>query len=89
MSSSSKLVFAILMFVLISPQSRTATTQNDTVQPNCIITVPSGWGNFKAASALGLVFEDSAGTLRVVGSTPCQISGTVSPPVVTLEVRRK
>ena len=90
MNSSLKLTTALIagLFLMV-PQYPTAATQNDFVQPNCIVTIPSRWGEFKSASAAGLVFEDSAGTLRVVGNTPCQISGTANAPIVALEVRRK
>jgi hypothetical protein len=67
----------------------TPTPQRDSVQPNCVLTVPPGWGEFKGGSRFGLAFEDSAGTLRFINDVGCQIAGTQPVPVVSLEVRRK
>lgn len=89
MSSSFKLALVIVLLVLFVPQHPIAGTQNNSATPNCVITVPSDWGEFKAASSAGLVFEDSAGTLRIIGNTPCQVSSTASLPLLNLEVRRK
>jgi hypothetical protein len=67
----------------------TPTPQPDSVQPNCVLTVPSGWGEFKGGSRFGLAFEDSAGTLRFINDVGCQITGTQPVPVVSVEVRRR
>lgn len=53
----------------------------------CTVNIPSDWGNFRGVSqGYGFVFEDQAGTLRVVNQMPCGLEGT---PNVTLEIHRK
>lgn len=56
----------------------------------CVVVVPSDWGEFKGISKDGMVFEDMAGTLRLIDQMPCSIDrGLVSVPRVTVEIRRK
>jgi len=75
--------FALLVAVSLQPA---ATPQSQTVG-RCVVTVPSQWGTFRGISqGYGLVFEDDAGTLRVVNQMPCGLDG---PPNISLEVRRK
>jgi hypothetical protein len=72
------------------PQQPMANAQKESVQPTCIITVPSGWGEYKGASKdFGLAFQDSAGTLRFVRDLACEIPGFQRLPPAFLEVRRK
>ena len=52
-----------------------------------MVTIPSDWGPYKGdAQGYGLVFEDSAGTLRYVKQLRCGFEGR---PNVVVEVRRK
>ena len=56
----------------------------------CVVMVPSDWGEFKGISKFGLVFEDKAGTLRVIDNMPCDIQGGYhGVPNVGVEIRRK
>jgi hypothetical protein len=68
---------------------REALAQHDSQSATCAITVPAEWGEFKGASSFGLVFQDSAGTLRFVRNVGCQIHDTQPVPLISLEVRRK
>lgn len=38
---------------------------------NCSLTVPRSWGEYKGASAYGLAFQDSNGTLRFLLHPDC------------------
>jgi len=74
----------------MAPQQPMANAQKESVQPTCVITVPSGWGEYKGASKdFGLAFEDSAGTLRFTRDVNCEIPGFQRLPPAFLEVRRK
>lgn|GEM_PF-1303633 len=57
---------------------------------NCIVAVPTAWGEFKGGSEFGLAFEDRAGTLRFLLHPPC---GSLNTPtdynVVDLKIIRK
>jgi hypothetical protein len=55
----------------------------------CVVIVPRDWGEFKGLSKSGLIFEDKAGTLRLLDQMPCSMAGTANVPQVAVEVRRK
>ena len=55
----------------------------------CVVVVPRDWGEFKGLSKSGLVFEDKAGTLRVIDQMPCNMADGSSVPQVSVEVCRK
>lgn len=56
----------------------------------CTFSIPAEWGEFRSISKYGLVFEDKAGTLRVVDQTPCEMEGaSLGQPRVAVEIRRK
>ena len=83
---------AIVVFALgaMAPQQQVASAQKESVQPTCILTVPSGWGEFKGASKeFGLAFQDNDGTLRFIRDLACEIPGLQRLPPAFLEVRRK
>jgi hypothetical protein len=66
-----------------------ASAQQEVPAP-CVVTVPADWGQFKGISKFGLVFEDKAGTLRVIDQMPCDFpGGQGGVPRVSVEVRRK
>lgn len=56
-----------------------APRQNPSAIVQC--DVPSGWGAYRGAALGGLVFEDSAGTLRVVDCSS-------HAPIVAYQIRR-
>jgi hypothetical protein len=90
MNASFQVAIVVLALCAIAPQQPTATAQNQSAPYTCVVTVPSGWGDFKGAvSEYGLVFQDSAGTLRFIQNPACQVAGTQPLPIVSLEVRRK
>jgi hypothetical protein len=90
-----KSLFGVAIAVLalgaaMAPQQPMANSQKESVQPTCIVTVPSNWGEFKGASNdFGLAFQDSAGTLRFIRNSGCEIAGFQRFPAAFLEVRRK
>jgi hypothetical protein len=53
----------------------------------CTVTIPSEWGDYAGANQYGIIFKDSAGTLRVVKNVPC--GGHDATPHIDLEIRRK
>jgi hypothetical protein len=55
----------------------------------CVVNIPREWGEFKGVFRSGLVFEDKAGTLRMLDQMPCSMAGGTSMPQVSVEVRRK
>ena len=57
----------------------------------CSVVVPAEWGKYRGyAGGNGLVFEDKAGTLRIIPQLPCTIDGTLGgTPRVLAEIRRK
>ena len=55
----------------------------------CVVYVPRDWGEFKGISKFGLVFEDKAGTLRLLDQMSCSMDGGTGVPQVSVEVRRK
>jgi len=60
----------------MAPQQPMTNAQKESVQPACIMTVPSSWGEFKGASGdFGLAFQDSAGTLRFIHDSACEVPG--------------
>lgn len=74
----------------LAMRQATASSPEEFPQANCVMTVPSSWGEFKGATReFGMVFEDRAGNLRFIGDVGCQISGTQPTPIVSLEVRRR
>lgn len=74
----------------MAPQQPMANALKDSVQPSCVLTVPSGWGEFKGASRdFGLAFQDKDGTLRFIRDLACEASGFERLPPAFLEVRRK
>lgn len=61
-----------------------ATPQIGFGQPACRSYVPEDWGEYKGSSEhYGVVFQDSAGTLRFVTNVPCEAT-----PQIALEIRR-
>jgi hypothetical protein len=71
-------------------QQPMANAQKDSFQPACVLTVPSGWGEFKGAShEFGLAFQDTDGTLRFVRDLACEQPGFERRRPAFLEVRRK
>ena len=53
-------------------------------QAACTSYVPPSWGEFKGTfQQNGVVFQDNAGTLRVVTNIPCETT-----PQIALEIRR-
>jgi hypothetical protein len=53
-------------------------------QPACRSSVPLEWGEYKGSSEhYGVVFQNSAGTLRFVTNVPCEAT-----PQIALEIRR-
>lgn len=91
MKSLFRVAIAVLALgAAMAPQQPMADAQKESVQPTCIITVPLSWGEFKGASNdLGLAFQDSAGTLRFIRDSGCEMPGFQRFPPVFLEVRRK
>jgi hypothetical protein len=64
--------------------------QKESLQPTCVLTVPSGWGEYRGASHdFGLAFQDHDGTLRFIRDLACEVSGLQRLPPPYLEVRRK
>ena len=55
----------------------------------CVVVVPREWGEFRGLSKSGLVFEDKAGTLRLLDQMPCNMGDANNVPQVSVEVRRK
>ena len=85
-----RVTIAVLVLGALTWQRPTATAQKESIQPTCVLTVPSGWGEFEGASHdFGLAFQDSEGTLRFVRDLGCEISGFQKLPPAFLEVRRK
>lgn len=58
---------------------------------SCMVLVPAEWGEYKGMSTgTGMVFEDSNGTLRIIGQMPCPVSkDALGTPRVDVEIRRK
>ncbi len=67
-------------FLLARTPAKTPAQQLPTAIVVC--TVPADWGTFRASSQGFLVFEDAAGTLRLVD---CQSHS----PIVAFEIRRQ
>jgi hypothetical protein len=90
MNSLFRVAIAVLALGAMAPQQQMATAQKESLQPACILTVPSGWGEFKGASKeFGLAFQDRDGTLRFIRDLACEIRGFQRLPPAFLEVRRK
>lgn len=82
-------IIVLTLAALISQRPVTAG-QKDSIQPACVQTVPSSWGEFKGASHdYGFAFEDKDGTLRFVRDLQCEMSDFQKLPPPYLEVRRK
>ena len=64
-------------------------TPQQAVGAPCLVFVPQDWGEFKGMSKSGLVFEDKAGTLRLLDQMPCSMAGGTSVPQAAVAVRRK
>ena len=80
-------VFITLFVLAAAVCLRPATPPQEQNFGRCIVTIPAEWGTYKGdAQGYGLVFEDSAGTLRFVKQLPCGLQGT---PNVLVEVHRK
>ena len=58
--------------------------------PACQVNIPAEWGEFKGVSEkIGMVFEDKAGTIRVIANMPCDTPGALlRTPYVQVEIRR-
>ncbi len=83
-------IAALALGGAMAPQQPMANAQKDTLQPTCVLTVPSGWGEFRGASRdFGLAFQDSDGTLRFIRDLTCEVPGFQRRPPAFLEVRRK
>jgi hypothetical protein len=82
-------VFLLVMAGSVGIYEFKASAQ--TVIPTaCIVNVPPDWGEFKAISRNYILFEDKAGTLRMIDQMPCNIDRNISGvPNVAVEVRRK
>ena len=90
MNSLIRVAIAVLALGAMAPQQQMATAQKESIQPTCILTVPSGWGEFKGASRdFGLAFQDRDGTLRFIRDLACETTGFQRLPPAFLEVRRK
>jgi hypothetical protein len=90
MSSVFRVAIAVLALGAMAPQQQMATAQKESIQPTCVLTVPSNWGEFQGASKeFGLAFQDSEGTLRFIRDLGCEIPGFQRLPPAFLEVRRK
>jgi len=86
MTLRKSILIAVLVLVAVVWLRPAARTQEQTFG-RCSVTIPSNWGTYKGdAQGYGLVFEDSAGTLRFVKQLPCGLEGT---PNVLVEVHRK
>ncbi len=74
------LVIGISGFILGNARGKTPTSR----EANAIVVcnVPADWGNYKGGAHGGLVFEDSAGTLRIVDCSS-------HSPIVAFEIRRR
>jgi hypothetical protein len=90
MKSLFRVTIAVLALGALPSQRPMATAQKESIQPTCVLTVPSVWGEFKGASHdFGLAFQDSDGTLRFVRDLGCEMPGFQKLPPAFLEVRRK
>jgi len=88
-----KRIAAIVPLVLVSAiggYQMKAHAQQD-FPPPCSIVVPAEWGKYRGnVIESGLVFEDKAGTLRIIQQLPCTLDGTPNgPPRVIAEIRRR
>ena len=63
-------------------------TPQVTLGAPCVVFVPQSWGEFKGIFKSGLVFEDKAGTLRLIDQMPCSMAGASGAAQATVEVRR-
>ena len=58
--------------------------------PSCVNVVPKEWGTFMGASAFGLAFQDSQGTLRFLQHPNCNPDASSKPmAVVDLQIQRR
>jgi hypothetical protein len=91
MKSLFRITIAVLALAAITTHQPVATAQKDSVPPpTCVLTIPSGWGEYKGASRdFGLAFEDHNGTLRFIRDLGCEQSGLQRLAPAYLEVRRK
>jgi len=90
MHSHFRVAIAVLALGVMAPQQPMATAQKDSLEPACVLTVPSRWGEFKGASRdFGLAFQDTDGTLRFIRDLACEAPGSHRPPLRFLEVRRQ
>ncbi len=86
MKMSRSIFIAILVLVTVILLRPVAAPQSENLG-RCIVNIPSDWGTYRGdAQGYGLVFEDTAGTLRFVKQLPCGLEGT---PNVLVEVHRK
>jgi hypothetical protein len=84
------LFFTVLAVVATTSIHVTATANSqETLPTTCVVVVPSDWGEFKGIAKYGLVFEDKAGTLRLIEQMPCSLDRRqVGVPKVSVELRR-
>ena len=88
-----KRIAAVVALVLLSAfggYQVKAHAQQD-FPPSCNVVVPAEWGKYKGSVVeSGLIFEDKAGTLRIIQQLPCTLDGTPNgPPRIIAEIHRK
>ena len=87
MKRSVALTLALLALAGMIGIHELKATSQETIP--CVVNIPRDWGEFKGVFRSGLVFEDKAGTLRMLDQMPCSMPGGISVPQVSVEVRRK
>lgn len=83
-------IVVVVLGAALASHQPVANAQKESIQPTCVLTVPSAWGEYKGSSHdFGLAFQDQHGTLRFVRDLACEIPGLQRLPPPYLEVRRK
>jgi len=83
-------IVVLVLVTAMASHQQVANAQKESLPPTCVLTVPSGWGEYKGASHdFGLAFQDHDGTLRFIRDLACEVSGLQRLPPPYLEVRRK
>lgn len=81
------LIFSLLILSAVNwfyARNAKAAPQTGFGQAACRSYVPEEWGEYKGSSEhYGVVFQDSAGTLRFITNVPCETT-----PQIALEIRR-
>ena len=81
------LLIAVLALAGTIGMHQLKATPQETIP--CVVYVPRDWGEFKGLYKSGLVFEDKAGTLRMLEQMPCSVAGGSTVAQASVEVRRK